>query len=85
MSVHKSQGSEWPVVIGMIDSYPGARMVCSREFWYTAISRAKQQCVLIGQRAVIDADCRKQAIWRRKTFLRERVLLEQARMELGEL
>lgn len=85
ISVHKSQGSEWPTVIGMIDAYPGARMVCSREFWYTAISRAKSQCALIGQRAVVDADCRKQAIWRRKTFLREMVLLEQARRELCEL
>lgn len=85
LSVHKSQGSEWPTVIAMVDSYPGARMVCSREFWYTVFSRAKSQCVLIGQRAIIDTDCRKQAIWRRKTFLKELILLERAKLELAEL
>jgi exodeoxyribonuclease V alpha subunit len=31
LSVHKSQGSEWAVVIVMIDEYAGAKMVCSRE------------------------------------------------------
>ena len=49
LSVHKSQGSEWPWVVVLIDEYPGARKICSREFWYTAISRAKSRCILIGK------------------------------------
>ncbi|HEU4342425.1 MAG TPA: ATP-binding domain-containing protein, partial [Candidatus Binatia bacterium] len=79
------QGSEWKVVIVMIDDYPGARMICTREFWYTAISRAKELCVLIGRKGVADQGCRRVAIRNRKTFLRELILREQARRELAEL
>lgn len=71
LSCHKSQGSEWPVVIVMIDDYPGARMVCSREWLYTAISRAKTLCLLVGRKTTADGYCRKQALYRRKTFLKE--------------
>lgn len=85
LSVHKSQGSEWPVVIVMVDDYPGAKMVCSREWLYTAISRAKEQCVLIGRKITADGMCRRVAIGNRKTFLKERILLAQAQRELAEL
>lgn len=85
LSVHRAQGSEWGTTICMIDAYPGARMICSREFWYTAISRAKTQCVLIGKKSIVDSDCRRQAIWRRKTLLKERILFETAKRELAEL
>jgi exodeoxyribonuclease V alpha subunit len=85
LSVHKSQGSEWPVVITMLDDYPGARMVFSREFLYTAISRAKDTQYLIGRKATADAMCARPAIWRRKTFLRERIAIERARLEIAEL
>jgi exodeoxyribonuclease V alpha subunit len=68
---HKLQGSEAPVVIIMIDDSEGARRVSSREWWYTAISRASQLCVLIGDRAVIDRQVTRTALDRRKTFLQE--------------
>lgn len=73
LSVHKSQGSEWPVAIVMLDEYPGAKMVCSREWLYTGISRAKSRCVLIGKKATADVMCRRVAIGKRKTLLRERL------------
>lgn len=85
LSVHKSQGSEWPWVIVMVDEYPGARMICAREFWYTAISRAKLKCVLIGKKSVIDSGCRRVAIGKRKTFLRELIHLASAKRVLSEL
>lgn len=71
LSTHKSQGSEWPVVIVMLDEYPGARMVCSREWLYTAISRGKRLTLLVGKEAVAKQMCRKVSLGNRKTFLRE--------------
>lgn len=68
---HKSQGSEWPVVIVVIESGFGARRVCSREWIYTAISRAKRLCVTIGRRGVLEQMARRPVLERRKTFLRE--------------
>lgn len=85
LSVHKSQGSEWPWVIVLVDEYPGARMICTREFWYTAISRARSRCVLIGKKTVVDAGCRNVAIGKRKTFLRELIHQKTASRALAEL
>lgn len=71
ISVHKSQGSEFPVVLVVIDSYPGAVRLCDRHWIYTAISRAKTYCVLIGNIAVAKGMPQKSWMWRRKTFLVE--------------
>jgi ATP-dependent exoDNAse (exonuclease V) alpha subunit len=83
LSVHKSQGSEWSMVIVMLDEYPGAKMVCDRSWVYTAISRAKNRCVLIGKRSTIDTMCRRQTINNRKTFLRESILKNIAQLEMA--
>jgi len=80
ISVHKSQGSEWPIVLVMLDGYAGARRVETREWIYTAISRAKDYCMCIGERSVADAACRRSGLWDRKTFLRERI--EAGRVDL---
>jgi exodeoxyribonuclease V alpha subunit len=71
LSVHKSQGSQWPVVITIADAYAGARMLCDRCWIYTALSRAEIMAVTVGQREVIDDMCGKSHIWNRKTFLKE--------------
>ena len=73
LSVHKSQGSQWPVVITLADSYPGARMLCDRCFWYTALSRAETLAITVGQREVIEAAIQKSHLWQRKTFLKETI------------
>ena len=71
LSVHKSQGSEWPIVIVLVDEYPGARSICDRAWLYTAISRAKEVCYLVGRKLTADRFCRANNISKRKTFLRE--------------
>jgi exodeoxyribonuclease V alpha subunit len=73
LSVHKSQGSQWPVVITVADSYPGARMLCDRSWLYTALSRAERLAITIGQRETLDDMCRKSHTWNRKTFLVETI------------
>lgn len=85
LSCHKSQGSEWPVVIVLIDEYPGAKMVCSREWLYTAISRAKQRCILAGKKSTADLMCKKVSINKRKTFLSEMILLKLSKLEMAGL
>lgn len=85
LSVHKFQGSEVPVAIILIDEYPGARMVCSREWTYTAISRAKTLCALVGRKSTADRFCKKVAIGKRKTLLRELILKKQAERVLVDL
>jgi exodeoxyribonuclease V alpha subunit len=71
LSVHKFQGSEIPVAVVMIDE--SAKRVCSREWIYTALSRGKQQVYLIGKLSVAHAFCKRTAIDKRKTFLKEKI------------
>lgn len=71
ITVHKSQGSQWPITITMVDSSSGANWIGSRELYYTALSRFVTLSVTIGQRTVIDKHTRKVALRERKTFLKE--------------
>lgn len=77
ISCHKSQGSEWPVVFVVMDEYPGARMVCSREWIYTALSRAKYASFLVGKLSVGYGMIKREAISKRKTFLKELIQTEE--------
>jgi exodeoxyribonuclease V alpha subunit len=47
ITVHKSQGSEYPVVI--IPSYACAPMLLTRNLLYTAVTRAKKMVILVGR------------------------------------
>lgn len=77
ISCHKSQGSEWPIVFVVLDEYPGARMVCSREWIYTGMSRAKHVCFLVGKLGTAYGMIGRQAIGLRKTFLKELIRAPQ--------
>lgn len=72
VTCHKLQGSEAPFVIIVADE--AASQVATREWWYTAISRAKSMCVVVGPCSVVDRQVVKESTTRRKTFLRERII-----------
>lgn len=74
LTVHKAQGSDWKWAIPILDEYPGARRICDRSWLYTAISRAKDRCILIGKKSTADRMVRVANIQNRKTFLREQIL-----------
>jgi exodeoxyribonuclease V alpha subunit len=69
ITVHKSQGSQWPLVIIVADKSGGA--VADRNWWYTAISRAQRACIIVGDRAAFETQSRRETMSRRKTFLAE--------------
>ena len=83
ITVHKSQGDQWPFVGVILDDYPGAKMVFSREAMYTAISRAKRECHLVGQIERAWTFCRRTQIQERKTFLVESINQLTANLEIG--
>ena len=46
ITIHKSQGSEYPAVV--IPVYPGPRMLMTRNLIYTAVTRARACVCLVG-------------------------------------
>ncbi|NLG92691.1 MAG: AAA family ATPase, partial [Clostridiales bacterium] len=53
MTVHKSQGNEFPAVV--MPMYPGAPQLSYRNLLYTAITRAKSLLILVGTQRTIQA------------------------------
>ncbi|MBR3933144.1 MAG: ATP-dependent RecD-like DNA helicase [Clostridia bacterium] len=51
ITVHKSQGSEFPVII--IPMYPGPDMIQNRNLFYTGVTRAKKLVILVGRAGII--------------------------------
>ncbi len=79
ITVHKSQGSEWPCVICIVDDAAGA--IADRNYWYTAISRAKKLCLLIGPRGTFEKQVKRQSMNRRRTFLADLIREGSAKFE----
>jgi exodeoxyribonuclease V alpha subunit len=46
VTIHKSQGSEFPVVVMPV--FAGPQVLMTRNLLYTAVTRAKQMVVLVG-------------------------------------
>ncbi len=67
LSVHKSQGSEFPVVIMPVT--PAPAMLLTRNLFYTALTRAKSLVVLVGTEDVIASMVRNDHVARRYTTL----------------
>ena len=85
LSCHRCQGSEWPLVAVVLDESPAAKRVCDRSWLYTAISRAKKHCWLVGKLPVAHSMCRRQQLHRRRTLLVERINQERSRFFVGEI
>jgi len=69
ISIHKSQGSEYTAVI--IPIFTNHFALLQRNLLYTAITRAKKFCILIGQPKAIAIAIKNNKGIKRKTFLQE--------------
>jgi exodeoxyribonuclease V alpha subunit len=79
ISIHKSQGSEFPAVI--IPMLLEHHVMLRRNLLYTAITRAKRLCMLVGDTRAIERAIRRADAARRWTGLAERtVALLDARL-----
>lgn len=72
VSVHKSQGSEYPaVVLAMLTQH---YMLLQRNLLYTAVTRARERVAVVGQRRAVAMALRNNRVAARHTRLRERLL-----------
>ena len=70
-TIHKSQGSEYPVVV--IPVVMGQYIMLQRNLIYTGITRAKKLCVLIGSTRALALAIDNMAVLKRNTKLRMRL------------
>ena len=71
ITVHKSQGSEYPAVI--LPLLPGPKLLYSRNLLYTAVTRAKKCLTIIGSDATFQEMIRNKSEQERYTSLAERI------------
>ena len=71
ISIHKSQGSEFPVVV--IPILTQHYMMLQRNLLYTAVTRAKNMVVLVGSRSAIATAVKNQRVRQRNTLLASRL------------
>ncbi|SKA75530.1 ATP-dependent DNA helicase, RecD/TraA family [Caloramator quimbayensis] len=72
VTIHKSQGCEFPVVI--IPVFFGPPMLLTRNLIYTGVTRAKKLVVLVGVRAALSNMINNNTIAQRYTGLKKRIL-----------
>lgn len=71
ITVHKSQGSEYPAVI--IPLLQGPRLLYNRNLLYTAVTRAKKCLTIVGSESVFQEMIRNKSEQNRYTSLAERI------------
>ena len=71
LSIHKSQGSEFPCVV--IPVHTQHYMMLQRNLLYTAVTRGKKLVVLVGTKKALGLAVRRQDTSRRYTALRKRL------------
>ncbi len=72
ITVHKSQGSEYPVVI--IPMYSCTPMLLTRNLFYTAVTRAKRMVILVGRCDIPEKMVKNNREIHRYTTLKARIL-----------
>lgn len=72
-TIHKSQGSEYDIVI--IPMLTAHKILLSRNLFYAAITRAKKRVILVGHRKAIYMAISRCRSGRRNTLLGERITL----------
>lgn len=76
ITVHKSQGSEYPIVI--LPLYRCAPMLMSRNLLYTAVTRASKMVILVGRKSVLSTMVENNYHATRYTALKELLTPEDA-------
>ena len=71
LSVHKSQGSEFPVVVMPVAG--GPPMLMTRNLFYTALTRARSMVVLVGKESMVERMVHNTYTLKRYTTLAERL------------
>ncbi|MFM8334947.1 MAG: ATP-binding domain-containing protein, partial [Opitutaceae bacterium] len=71
ISIHKSQGSEYPVVV--VPLLKGHFMMLQRNLLYTAITRGKKKVLIVGEPAAYAMAVRNAESKLRLTHLREKL------------
>lgn len=71
ITIHKSQGSEYPAVV--IPVYSGPRMLMTRNLIYTAVTRARACVCLVGIPEMLQAMVDNEVEQRRYTGLKIRI------------
>ncbi|HVA68784.1 MAG TPA: ATP-dependent RecD-like DNA helicase [Candidatus Binataceae bacterium] len=74
LSVHKSQGSQYPAVI--IPIHQGHYLMLRRNLLYTAITRAERVCVIVGTRSALQQAVRNADERRRFSRLADRLRVD---------
>ncbi|NBO92293.1 MAG: ATP-dependent RecD-like DNA helicase [Planctomycetia bacterium] len=75
-TIHKSQGSEYPVVV--VPLHGQHFKMLQRNLLYTAITRGKRLVVVVGSRAALEQAVQQADTGRRYSLLRERLHMPQA-------
>ena len=72
ITVHKSQGLEYPTIVLLFINQFGKNML-QRNLLYTALTRAKKKVIIIGHGSAIEKAINNTSVIRRNTLLGERI------------
>lgn len=75
ISCHRAQGSGFPYVVVACD--PGAYQLLTKQWLYTALSRAKKYCVLVGTDKSINQCVKTDRVTRKSTWLSELLMFPE--------